>query len=270
MRNVSQSSSENASGWLRSPNSRPFDFESIAFCARRQRSSILLLKGGNVRHRQLASKLADCSDVSPCNSEACRFCMRRFRWALLNQSLPQIGYGDWTAASIITNGAQTPLGSLNEFDSAKYILRWRKRIERSSILRDCRIVGGIDISLNRDGNSRVYWQPHLYILIGEQKSVELDRAVRDAFPAEPDAKRPYRLRTVKERLQAISYSYKSEFDLRCSYVNSDGESAVDDMPIPPSAQRELLLYLDGFSMGGRLLLRKFRRHGPRLNLLHLL
>jgi hypothetical protein len=195
--------------------------------------------------------------------------MRTFRSKLLNQSISQVHFGDWTAASIVPVGAQVPVGELLNFDVRKHIRRWHKRIERNSLLSACRIVGGIDISLNVDRGRAVYWQPHPYILIGNEKSNQLRQAVKSAFPAEPMARRPYRFRSVKEQLEAISYSYKSTFYARHSYVNEEDVEVVDKFPLPEDAHRELLLFLSRYSLGDRLLLRKFRRHGPGLNLLHL-
>lgn len=255
------------SGWL--SLSKPFDFESIAFCKRKQRENIALLTSGSVRHRVLANKLRSCNDSSPCQSEACLFCMRRFRERLLNQSIAQIGWGDWTAASIIPAEAQVAVGSLQQFQTRKFIRRWHKRLERSPFLKTCRVVGGIDISLNNISGAALYWQPHLYLLIGHQKTQALRDAIRLTFPAEPSAPRPYRCRELIDRLVAISYSYKAHFYMRHSYVNDEGENEIDDMPIPPTYKQELLVWLDSHKLGDRLLLRKFRRHGPGLNLLHL-
>jgi hypothetical protein len=195
--------------------------------------------------------------------------MRAFRWKLLNQSISQVHFGDWTAASIVPAGALVPVGELLSFDVRKHIRRWHKRIERSSLLSACRILGGIDISLNLDRGRTVYWQPHLYTLIGTEKNNQLRQAVISTFPAEPMARRPYRFRSVKEQPEAISYSYKSTFYARHSYVNEEDEEVVEHFPLPEDAHRELLLFLSRYSLGDRLLLRKFRRHGPSLNLLHL-
>lgn len=256
------------SGWLRIRRPQ-FKIESQQFCIKNQRKNKAILRAGSLLHRGVAWTLEQCSAADPCNCEACLLCMRRFRWRLLNQSISQVHFGDWTAASIVPSGALVSIGELPSFDIRKHIRRWHKRIERNSLLSDCRIVGGIDISLNVDRGRTVYWQPHLYILIGAEKSNQLRHAVMSAFPAEPMARRPYRFRSVKEQLEAISYSYKSTFYARHSYVNEEDEEVVEKSPLPEDAHRELLLFLSRYSLGDRLLLRKFRRHGPSLNLLHL-
>ncbi len=258
---------DDPSGWL--TRRRPFKIESEQYCLRNQRHNKAILRDGTLLHRLLARKLQTCTAADPCNCEACLLCMRTFRWRLLNQSISQIHFGDWTAASIVTAGAQFPIGDLASFDTRKHIRRWHKRIERNPLLSACRILGGIDISLNVDQGQAAYWQPHLYVLIAAEPSNALKQAVRSAFPAEPMAKRPHRFRSVVDQLEAISYSYKSHFYARHSYVNEEDEETIDRLPLPDDPHRELLLFLSRHSLGDRLLLRKFRRHGPGLNLLHL-
>jgi hypothetical protein len=159
-----------------------------------------------------------------------------------------------------------PLHQLHSFDVKKHMRRLQKRIERNQFLSNRRILGGLDISLNNDFGSPLYWQPHLYLLIESRPCRELFEAVRSTFPAQFGVRIPFRFRTLVNRLEAVGYSYKCVFDYRHRYLSADLAPQLQIGPIPDRARPELLLFLDSFPIGGRMLLRGLRRHGRRLNL----
>lgn len=188
-------SEEAESNWIK-PRRKPFERETSAQCEKWQKRNIRLLLRGSAAHRALGGKLQACTDRNPCVSEACLLCMYDFRTRLLEQSVQMLHAQKWTAASIITRNMQVALGELGSFDVKKHVRRLQKQIERSKVLRDCLIIGGLDISLNRISGRIQCWQVHLYLLIAHPKTPKLSIAVRKAFPKQLGVRFPYRFRQV--------------------------------------------------------------------------
>jgi hypothetical protein len=143
------------------------------------------------------------------------------------------------------------------------VKRLRKRLERVSYFHKRLVIGGLDISLNLTNNILQGWQLHLYLLIEGKKTRKLKAAVKQAFPPEPTAKRPYRFRPVKQRAEAISYAHKAVFNRRSSYLKN-GKPRTRNLPLKDAELCELCTFLDRFPLGSRLILRGVRRNGKRL------
>lgn len=253
-------------GWLAMAR-KPFVRETENQCKRWRAKAIRLLARGNAAHKKLAAKLRCCTKSAPCNSEACASCMYVFRSRLFEQSVNVMPVGGM-AVSIITAGIKCELGALGEFNVKKEVRRLQKRISRSDLLKDCLILGGLDVSLNRDIGIAPYWQVHVYILINHEDTKELRAAVHQTFPKEPSAAKPYRFRDLVDRLEAVGYTYKSRFEQRFHYINEEtgNVNLADDDEIPDCHLPELLMFLDSYPIGERMLLRGIRRHGRNLNL----
>ncbi|WP_441228139.1 hypothetical protein AB7813_12795 [Tardiphaga sp. 20_F10_N6_6] len=247
---------------------KPFDRETQDQCKRWQAQSIRVLSTSNFPGTNLALKLRGCSPQKPCVSEACTKCMFDFRSRLLEQSINVMPVGG-TAYSIITEGLQFPIGGLFRLNVRKVVRRLQKRIERSPLLTNCLILGALDVSLEIPLQGPPFWQLHLYILIDHPKGKALTTAIKAAFPPEPAAKKPYSSRKLVDRLEPVGYSYKMRFDTHHSYINEETGNLNRDIKrnyIPDKHQPELLLFLDSYPIGRRMLLRGIRRHGRRLNL----
>jgi hypothetical protein len=247
---------------------KPFDRETQDQCKRWQAQSIRALSKGDASGKNLALKLRGCSPRKPCLSEACTTCMFDFRTRLFEQSVSVMPVGG-TAYSIITEGLQLPIGGLFRLNVRKVVRRLQKRVERSPLLTNCLILGALDVSFEIPVDRPPFWQVHLYILIDHPKGKALTTAIKAAFPPEPAVKKPYSSRKLVDRLEPVGYSYKMRFDTHHSYINEETGNLNRDIKrnyIPDEHQPELLLFLDSFPIGRRMLLRGIRRHGRRLNL----
>jgi hypothetical protein len=224
-----------------------------------------ILHRGNGAASKVAEQLAACRKGRRCGSGACPVCLRRYRRQLV-RGARQIfrANADWTRASIIAADLKVPGGALHTLDLDKAVKRIRKRLERAApCLRDAVVFGGVDLSFNVENNGAGYWQAHLYLLIAGKRNTALKKAVREAFPPEPSAPRPYRFRTVDNAPAAVTYVFKAIFSRRSRYF-VDGEPRTRKLSLKPREHRELMVYLDKFSIGARLLLRGVRRNGNQL------
>jgi hypothetical protein len=158
-----------------------------------------------------------------------------------------------------------PLWSAEQLQSARSSLvkRLAKRLERSS-LRSQIIFCGVDVSLNVRNNAIIGWQFHLYVLVEGRNTTSLQEALKGAFPPEPAAKSPYKFRLAADPKKAITYLYKSIFYRRSEYSTPKGESRTRIQPLKGPELRELLVFLDRFPIGTRLILRGVRRDGKHL------
>lgn len=226
------------------------------------------LSRGKKRHKRVAQRLRNCGPGHRCRTEACRVCMRLFRIWWSGEGIKiLLRRTEWTRCSIITQGLLIPYGQLSGFDLPAAVKRIRKRLERSK-LHDRIVLGGLDLSLNLENNVTVGWQFHLYLIVQGKDDLELEQAIKDAFPPEPTALKPYDFASVSDPLEAITYTYKSVVKRRSGYKNSQGEHKTVPLPLKGPDLRELLPFLAKYKAGARLILFGVRRDGKRLRRTH--
>jgi hypothetical protein len=242
----------------------PEGFETLAEAKKRRARYVGVLNRGNKRAQGVAQTLGDCRKDDRCWSEPDPVCLRMFRQWLVKEASPIIGNKiPWTRASVIPAGMPIPYGELHNVDLPALIKCIIKRFERSS-LRNRKVIGGIDISLNIQNNVIVGWQLHLYLLIEARHTKRLEEAVKATFPPEPTAPKPHDFLPVTDVAEAVTYVYKSIFYRRSRYANDKGQARTWPQSLKGSNLRELLTWLDQYSVGCRLILRGVRRNGRRL------
>lgn len=213
--------------------------------------------------------LCGCRSHSPCLSEACPVCMRRFRKSLV-RSARQLGLPGfpWVRINIVLQGMDFPAGELHRFDIVLALQMLQRRIQRSP-LSSHMVIGGIDVSWNTLNNNEGYWQGHVYVLVSGTKTTELVRAIRRVFPPSPTTFRPNSIVQVKptsaDFLGCLTYSYKAEFNWRSSYhekrLRLDGSPRLNGRTrmLRGVQLAELSDWLSRYSVGDRLLLTGIRR-----------
>ena len=244
----------------------PVHFETFATAKKRRAEARSTLLNGRKEARHVAGVLHGCRKKLRCQSESCSVCLRQFRSDLLMATSPILhSRPNWTAASIITAACSIQYGKLNQIDVPKLVATIRRRLQRSPVLKNRMVLGGVDICLNVYQNVVQHWQVHLYLLIEGNNDKKLMEAVKKAFPPEPTAARPYQFRPVTDFPEALSYAYKSVFNRRSSY-NKDGNSRTRKQPLKRADLQELQTCLHRIPLGGRLVLHGIRRNGKPLRL----
>jgi hypothetical protein len=245
------------------PTVTPAGFETFAEATKRRARKIRLLRQGNREDRTLASKLEACSKGNRCGSGACDVCLGHYRRDLVRRTTPIFAaYEHWTRASIIPAKLLKRPGELSDVDLPSVVAMIDKRFERSS-LRNRIIIAGIDISLNTENNEVTGWQLHLYLLIEGENTLRVREAIKAAFPPEPTAPIPYDYDRVRDPTIVITYLFKSLFHRRSRYLK-DRKPRTGHQPLKGPELRELLLFLDKYPIGARLILRGLRRDGKHL------
>lgn len=253
----------------------PHRFEAFATTKLNSTKLISLLSTGSETEKSLARRLARCRKEHPCGSGACPKCNRWFRIWLLRYGQQVIEGGGrqggepsarwtpyWSRASVIPRGMTAPEGQLHTIQLASKVKSVAKALSRSALVKSY-VIGGADVSLNTTDNANHTWQVHLYLLITGEPTKALKKAVRRAFPPEPTAKRPYHHRQVYSPRGALTYAYKNAFTRRSTYL-WEGLKYIKDVPLTGDQQRELAVFLDQTSVGGRLILYGLRRNGEKL------
>ena len=245
----------------------PRKFEAHQEAVKRRGKLVATLAKGTGEDKALAEKLSNCSKGNRCQLEACPVCMRRFRKWLLREGLMVLEERRyWYACSIVPAGLRKPIGELANFDLEKHVEVVKKRLQRSSGLKDALVIGGVDFSLNTEDNGNPVWQPHLYLLIAGLPKKQLKDAVTEAFRGELTSSRPYRLTRVYGPRGALSYAYKAQFWRRSGY-RANGRANTRNLPLRSPQQREIASFFGRYRTGYRLILRGMRRDGRRLRLL---
>ena len=246
------------------PVPAPEGFETLAEVKKRRARYVRVLNRGNSHAQGVAQTLIDCRKGDRCWLEPDPMCLRLIRLWLVKEAGPIIGNEiPWTRASVITAGLLIPYGELHNVDLPALIKRTIKRLERSS-LRNRKVIGGIDISLNIQDNVVVGWQLHLYLLIEARHTKRLEEAVKATFAPEPTAPKPYDFLPVTDVAEAVTYVYKSIFYRRSRYANNKDQARTWPQSLKGPDLRELLTWLNQYSVGCRLILRGVRRNGRRL------
>jgi hypothetical protein len=247
------------------PNKKsiPKGFETFAEAEKRRGRKIRLLRKGSRHERRLAAKLDRCRKLHRCESGTCDVCVGLYRLDLYRKSRGIFAtHPNWTRVSVVPVGFLKPVGELVSADLLAIASLIDKRMERSSLRNRLGFIG-IDISLNTQDNETIGWQLHLYMLVEGENTLRLREAIKAAFPPEPSAAVPYRFRTVRDAVKAITYLFKSIFQRRSRYWTANGQARTTHQSLKGSELRELLTFLDQYPIGARLILRGIRRSGKR-------
>jgi hypothetical protein len=245
----------------------PEGFETVAEAKRRRAAKIRILANGTPEEQQLGVRLSQSGNKFRYKSGACDISVGLFRLWLYRRALPILSARPhWTRASVIPAGFLIPYGELTSVDLQAIAKVIDKRLERSS-LRNRIIIIGIDISLNVQDNKIVGWQLHLYLLIEGEDSTPFREAIKAAFPPEPTADEPYKFKDVTDAESAITYLFKSIFNRRSCYRAANGRPRTSKQSLKGPDIRELMVFLDRFPIGARLILRGLRQNGKRLTLM---
>ena len=245
----------------------PRKFETQKEAVKRRDKLVATLAKGTGEDKTTARKLRRCKNKRRCQTEACPICMRPFRKWLLREGLMVLEERRyWYACSIVPADLRKPIGELANFDLENYVKAVKKRLERSSGLKDALVIGGVDFSLNTEDNANPVWQPHLYLLIAGLSKKQLKAGLTEVFKGETTSRRPYRLTRVYGPRGALSYAYKAQFWRRSGYTHN-GRANTRNLPLKLPEQREITSFFERYRPGDRLILRGIRRDGGRLRLL---
>jgi hypothetical protein len=252
------------------PARRLFGFESMAVARRRRDRLVHILRRGARTHRQLAEMLGHCRKGRRCGSLACPVCMRCLRrWFVY--SAMEVCNREWEGAlfvTVISPWFFADFGELHHLDLQVAKDRLRRQLDRCPTLSQAVILGGIDFSLNTDGigNGGPRWSGHFHLIVfgatPEQIRAELGRF----YSPGPDVPRPLHIRNVKEVMFAISYTLKSFFWDRRSFLGTDGKPKVKRYGLRSDAEREVVIFMDQFKPSQRIFLRNIRRRGTQLKI----
>ncbi len=241
---------------------------------------IKVLREGDAEDKRLASKIRVCKKENRCLSGACPSCLREARIWLMSHGVTAMedlaiagrrgkiegASKDWSVASIIPAGFNAPLGALHTLSLKTKVKTTARCLQRAN-LNGARVIGGIDLSLNTLENEEHTWQLQLFLLINAPPSDGLKETLAEAFSPEPMAKRPLHVSSMYMPRTALSYAFKSTFQLRSAY-DSDGEACVRKVRLSKKEYvRELSRFLAQGKPLQRLILRGIKREGENLKVL---
>jgi hypothetical protein len=102
------------------------------------------------------------------------------------------------------------------------------------------------------------------MLIEGENTLQLKEAIKAAFPPEPTAPLPHDFDEVDDPSECVTYLFKAIFNRRSGYTDAYDHHSTRKQSLKGSELRELLLWLDQYPIGARLILRGIRRNGSRL------
>ncbi len=216
------------------------------------------------------SAMAQCQPEALCNSGACPICMRLFRRWYISAALKMFAESSepLVALSLIHPNWQRGPGELGGLDPELAKRQLAKCIVRAGLGRLV-IVGGLDFSFNIHAGNRwePHWQPHFYLICQGASRMAIKEALSGngrSFKASLSIPRPVMATDVKNRMRAISYSMKSMFFRRSTYLGNDGAWNSRSLSLKPDQQAELTAFLDQHKPTDRMFLRNVRHHGLKL------
>ena len=241
----------------------PRGFETAKKVNERRVELVKILEKGGLDERRLAKELKKCRPGARCSSAACPNCVRSFRKEFLCEGEFVLeSHRHWVRASIVPEGFRYEPGYLNQLDVEILSKAIRKRLERH-LPHDPIVVGGFDVSFNTEENASAAWQLHVYMLIAGKLTDALRARLKNAFPPEPTAKRPYVFGVVWSYRRPLTYVYKSVFARRSGYSDHQGKHRVADQLLRNEQKAELAVWLDRSAIGSRLFLRGVKRSRGR-------
>lgn len=247
-------------------------FETLLQGETRRDSLAGVLENGDAGHHKLGRQLRHCWDDTRCGLPCCPLCLRQFRIHLVHRAARHLrksfSKGTLRAVTLVAAWGRFAPGELHllsERDLKQELLDTL----RSAGLDPYAVIGGPDISFNEHSGGlwESHWQVHWHLLFADMdlSDEQFKGRLRPYFPMTDTIPRPMKVETVDDLLGAISYVYKSFFERRVSYIDSDGhKNTRSALPLKAGQQRELALALSNHTFTDRLFLRGFRRRGQRL------
>lgn len=232
-----------------------------------KRRRLRCLSRGDEEAQALADRLESCSASDPCRSGACHVCARQERtdWCREIASLFD-GSAPLSAVSLVSPLWSRGTGELCALDLRKVRDQLRSQFRRSA-LENAAAVGGIDFSFNLHsaGEWEPHWQAHAYVIVEGFSPAEASKALERFYPKTREIPRPIRAREVQELLPAASYSFKSMFSRRVSYVDPhNGRQNTRLLSLKPRQERVLSVFLDQQPRHARLFTRNILRKAGKL------
>ncbi len=187
------------------------DFETRAKAREQNEKRIGLLRRGT-SHASiiLAEKLEKCSGRSPCESAACRLCMRECRRTITGLTLMQLQGADYLRSMTVIAGAPFRddwLEGTAAPPDPRAIKGWLRRVIRVHAPSVTLAIGGIEVDLNEDTGLA---EPHAHILVPVRMKFRLGwlRAFLRRNVQKRRALRVSRFIPESDRAYATSYLWK--------------------------------------------------------------
>jgi hypothetical protein len=241
----------------------PVGFETLEQAKGRREQLVGWLRAvGRFPALAIAHRLEACEPDARCRRDTCAVCKRIWRKQVLREVDELLGdERHILRASIVCRGGRVEPGELARFDLRRFV-RSRQRALQRALPNGIVAFGGIDISWNTEENDGGHWQVHIYVLVFAPDSGDLRDRIRAAFPAEPTAKRPYRLDVIppSDLARVASYAIKADLYWRSGFLAPDGRHDTNPLPLKREQAVEAALFRDRHPIGGRLLLKGLKRY----------
>jgi len=218
---------------------------------------------------QLAEKLDDCRADNRCGSPACPECAsaaqrliakvaRKFLKAQVGKDMTVV------CVTVVPADGMINPDKLSAADHDRAIRRWKEKLGKAGVEW---FIGATDISMNehKHGQHKPKWSEHLYGITVTKRPGKLKRALKEQFPKTKAVRRPVKVEEWDGDKQALRYILKPKFSRRIEtddgqrYDKKTGTARscrdTDTQPLKSKQKLQLLLYLDGIGMQGRLFLR---------------
>jgi hypothetical protein len=251
--------------WVPPPGKKKF--ETSREVENRQADWAAILDDGDILSQQLGALYRNCYDEEPCSLSFEPECIRQFRinyvWRVAEAIKEHFPDEPLFAVTTVSEPGQFAVGDLGSASFSDWKQETRQNLVRAG-LGDFSVIGGGCISYNEYSGNLLpsYWQVHgHYIFIGGTKN-GIHRRLRKVYRPTDNTPQAVSVVAVTDLLGAISYTYKSVFPRRVSYVDDHGHrNTRGGLPIDKPHLQELALFMATQKFSDRLFLRGFRRRG---------
>ena len=249
------------------PWARPCDMLSEAVAYRNVVARKLEWHGrehGEEMYSALERVLRSCCPKQRCFSGGCPICTRALqRWFVIrglsfSKRLHREVGQEFRILSAVPDFGQVRPKSLLQFDWPSFQERARRALRRAGIKR---FVAGIDVSLNHwDGFPEdALFQFQLWALLEDPRGPWLKR-LKSEINRSGKVVRPVRYFAPRRPRASLAYGIKDNFNRRVSYIedNSHREHRracrnTRDRPLKGERWAELMVFLDGIGLDGRVI-----------------
>jgi hypothetical protein len=208
------------------------------------------------REPEIAVKLEACARGARCGTLACAVCARRFRFALIRETLRiarlEVGHHQWATIHLET----IPVGSLPDVSVKRARERLRQRLQRTGFHGSI-LIGLIEVSwLARD---RV-WLLHVHVV-----AIHVLPEAWDALEkklAKSGRADPLDVDDLEDPERQISYSFKFVTYHRPGKNGREGRARA--YPLPPDRLAELATWWSRYTFDDLVFLYGARRRGGRI------
>ncbi|PCI41459.1 MAG: hypothetical protein COB46_03580 [Rhodospirillaceae bacterium] len=241
------------------------EIETLAEAKKAKAKLIRRLSKGNRKSRRLAKKLRRCKKRHRCWSDMCQVCKRLFgRWYGA-QVIPLFEGQDILLVTLVPEKNSRPPGELNLLEPLKMKGALSKKFALPG-LEKAIVIGGIDISFNvhSDNAWTPRWQPHFHLIVAGISKKDLWAVLRPRYKKSIEIPRPTHSKSVTDLPEAVSYTFKSFFCRRVSYIDENGEKQARSVSLKVHEMEEAAVFGDTIKITDRLFLRNVRHYGKRL------